>query len=113
MYYDFTSLYPAMGKYRPQVIGHPTVYNKQQCVNLNFSNLHGFIKSKILPPQDKFHPNLPVKMFDRMVTPLSRTCAEKQMYPCTHNDENDRALTGTWVLAEVNYAIEKKRLPYA
>lgn len=106
MYYDFVSLYPAVMKKKPFPKGLPRIYNRNECRTLDILNLPGLIKCRILPPQNEFHPILPVKLFGHMVTPLCRTCAENKMYPCTHTNELDRALFGTWVLAEVNYALK-------
>ena len=50
-----------IGKKKPMHIGHGKVYNKAECENLDISNLHGFTRCKILPPQNLFHMVLPVK----------------------------------------------------
>lgn len=107
LHFDFVFLYPTVLKKKPMPVGHGKVHNRQQCANLDISNMHGFIRCKILPPQNLFHMVLPMKMHNRMIQPACRTCAEDQTYPCNHTDEDDRALFGTWVLAEVNYAISK------
>uniref|UniRef100_A0A1Y1L1R3 DNA-directed DNA polymerase n=1 Tax=Photinus pyralis TaxID=7054 RepID=A0A1Y1L1R3_PHOPY len=106
-YVDFTSLYPYVNKYGLYPIRHPTVHIGESCSKLNLDEVDGIIKCKILPPQTLFHPVLPVKMNKKLMFVLCRSCGEGfDQGPCKHNDD-ERAVTGTWVLAEVKKAIQK------
>ncbi|XP_031348773.1 uncharacterized protein LOC116174886 [Photinus pyralis] len=106
-YVDFTSLYPYVNKYCSYPIGHPTVYIGGDCGKLNLETIDGLIKCKVLPPQSLFHPVLPVKMNKKLMFVLCRSCGESfNQGSCKHNDD-ERALTGTWVIDEVKKAIEK------
>lgn len=105
-YVDVCSLYPWVCKYGKFPLGHPNVFVGEKCPK-DFANIDGVIKCKILPPQDLYHPVLPIKMNDKLMFVLCHTCGENmsQEEECTHN-ENDRCLTGTWVIDEVLKAVE-------
>ncbi|XP_031338143.1 uncharacterized protein LOC116167047 [Photinus pyralis] len=107
-YVDFTSLYPYVNKYGKYPIGHPTaVHIGEGCKKLNLDTADGLIKCKILPPNLLFHPVLPLKINDKLMFVLCRTCAETlNQGDCEHSDDG-RSLTGTWVIDEVKKAIEK------
>lgn len=102
---DFCSLYPYVNKYCAYPKSHPKIYRGDECLKVNILNIHGIIKCKILPPKTLFHPVLPLKIFDRMVMTLCRTCGENKLQTCSH-ENNERALVGTWVIAEVQLALE-------
>jgi hypothetical protein len=101
---DVTSLYPYINKTGKIPIGHP------QIVTEGFTDIQqyeGLIKCKILPPRGLYIPVLPVKMNNKLLFPLCRTCSENQQQkPCQHNDE-ERSLKGTWVTDELKKALEK------
>ncbi|KAG5873795.1 hypothetical protein JTB14_024111 [Gonioctena quinquepunctata] len=101
------SLYPWVCKYGKYPIGHPKIYIGEQCNDLNLKKTEGLIKCKILPPQDLYHPVLSLKMNNKLMFILCRTCGE-QLYTgnCVHDNEQ-RALIGTWVLDEVRMALRK------
>lgn len=102
-YVDFTSLYPYVQKYCGYPVGHPII------IQDNFdhvSNYFGIIKCKIVPPRKLYIPVLPAKIRNKLVFTLCRTCAEKEIEKCNHDDDNDRALVGTWISIEVNKAVE-------
>ncbi|KAK5638387.1 hypothetical protein RI129_012682 [Pyrocoelia pectoralis] len=107
-YVDFTSLYPYVNKYGKYPLGHPTVHIGEECSKLNLETTDGLIKCKILPPHLLFHPVLPVKMNNKLMFVLCRSCGESfNQEPCEHISDDERALTGTWVIDEVRKAIEK------
>jgi G:T-mismatch repair DNA endonuclease (very short patch repair protein) len=104
-YVDFMSLYPDRCKYFKVPIGHPKVH-----VGPIFPNIfktEGVIKCVILPPRDMYIPVLPTKLHDKLMFVLCRTCAfEMNQGECRHENENDRVLTGTWVIDEVRKAVQ-------
>lgn len=103
-YVDFTSLYPSINKYGSYPLGHPRV------ITDNFkdvSEYHGLIRCKVLPPQNLFHPVLPLKVNGKLMFPLCLTCAEtNQLTPCHHSD-GERMLQSTWVSLELEKAVER------
>lgn len=112
-YYDICSLYPSVKKTGIYPVGHPVIYVGDDCKNFlgpNFdiSNIHGLIKCVVLPPQDLLHPVLPFKMNSRLMFTLCRKCCENEnQNECDHEDENERVLCGTWVILELQKAVEK------
>ncbi|KAJ8915407.1 hypothetical protein NQ315_008296 [Exocentrus adspersus] len=105
-YVDVCSLYPWVCKYGKFPIGHPKVYVGEECPP-TINNVEGLIKCKILPPQNLYHPILPTKMNNKLMFVLCRTCGEKMNQgKCHHHTEEERALTGTWVIDEVKKALE-------
>lgn len=63
-------------------------------------------KVKILPPSQLYHPVLPVKKHNRLFFPLCLKCTEELRDDfCNHSDE-ERCLTGTWVVDELRLAQE-------
>ncbi|CAH1104349.1 unnamed protein product [Psylliodes chrysocephalus] len=104
-YIDIRSLYPAICKYGKFPVGHPKVYVGDECPSL--TTVSGVVKCSVLPPRDLLHPVLPQKMNNKLMFVLCRECGENlNTKECVHSDE-ERALTGTWVIAEVNKALEK------
>lgn len=91
-----------MCKYGLFPIGHPELYFREDIPK----EVVGLVKCKVLPPTDLFHPLLPVRMNNKLLFPLCRTCAEEgSQVDCTHSDEQ-RALTGTWVSLELDKAVK-------
>ncbi|KAJ8909768.1 hypothetical protein NQ315_007965 [Exocentrus adspersus] len=64
------------------------------------------IKCTIIPPQNLYHPVLPIKMNDKLMFVLCRKCGEDMNPGSCRHDEEERALVGTWVMDEVNKALE-------
>nr|XP_023024974.1 uncharacterized protein LOC111513046 [Leptinotarsa decemlineata] len=106
-YVDVCSLYPFINKYGKYPVGHPEVFVGEECNTLNLNDVDGIIKCKVLPPQNLYHPVLPVKMNGKLMFPLCRSCCEHMAVECTHICEEERALSGTWVIDEVLKALEK------
>ncbi|XP_055389973.1 uncharacterized protein LOC129618958 [Condylostylus longicornis] len=108
-YIDVCSLYPYVCKYGKFPIGHPKIHiGNTKCYSLNLQNINGLIKCKILPPERLYHPVLPLKQNNKLMFTLCRLCSEQrnQNKFCTHSND-ERALTGTWVIDEVIKALEK------
>lgn len=105
-YVDVCSLYPWVCKYGKFPVGHPKVFVGDDCPQ-DITAIEGEIKCKILPPTNLYHPVLPVKMNNKLMFVLCRTCGEQlSQGECVHNEE-ERAFTGTWVADEILKAIEK------
>ena len=107
-YVDFVSLYPTVQYFKTYPVGHPTkILNPITYDNKWF----GFIKCKIDPPRNLYHPVLPVRTMcgnsEKLLSPLCRTCAEYQQQTKCEHDEEQRSITGTWCTNEINKAIEK------
>ena len=101
-YVDFTSLYPYVNKYAKLPVGHPEIFRGDQIPE----HIEGLLKCKVLPPSHLLHPVLPYRARNKLLFPLCRTCAENNIQDfCSHGSDEDRALTGTWVTAELDKAI--------
>ena len=104
LYLDFTSLYPFCNKTTPAVVGHP------QIITENFQDLSTYfslIKCTVLPPRGPFYPVLPYRTQGKLIFPLCKTCADTcNQAMCTQTDE-ERAIQGTWVRAELGKAFQK------
>jgi hypothetical protein len=104
-YYDFTSLYPYVNKYKRLPLGHPEIITKD--FDYSFESYFGIAKIKFLPPRGLYHPVLPYRSNGRLMFPLCRTCVEAlDTNPCQCTDQ-DRAMIGTYCTPEINKAIEK------
>lgn len=85
------------------------VLDGEACKDQCLSEMNGLVKCKVLPPPDLYHPVLPVKANNKLMFGLCRTCineSSQDSEECTH-DEEQRALIGTWVIDEVNKALEE------
>ncbi|KAK3090742.1 hypothetical protein FSP39_014241 [Pinctada imbricata] len=106
-YIDVCFLYPSVLKHGTFPIGHPVLITE------NFDDIReytGLVKCRIIPPRKLYHPVLPYRYGGKLLLPLCRTCVEMKEeigpnYRCRHH-ENERALTGTWVIEEVKMALE-------
>ncbi|KAF4517302.1 hypothetical protein B566_EDAN008636 [Ephemera danica] len=104
-YVDFVSLYPAILMYYPSPIGHCKIHLGPQFPDL--TKIHGMVKCDILPPRNLYIPLLPARFHDKLLFVLCRSCAEElNQEDCNHEDENERVLSGTWVISEVKKALE-------
>ena len=107
-YVDFVSLYPTVQYFKTYPVGHPTKILNPTKYN---DKWFGFVKCKIDPPQDLYHPVLPFRTTcgksEKLLFPLCRTCAERQQQARCEHTEEERAITGTWCTNEINKAIEK------
>ncbi|KAJ8911928.1 hypothetical protein NQ315_016269 [Exocentrus adspersus] len=93
-YVDVCSLYPWVCKYGKFPIGHPEVVVGEDCSKLNIETVEGVIKCKILPPENLYHPMLPMKANGKLMFVLCRTCGETMnLEECNHSRE-ERALLG-------------------
>ncbi|XP_048879705.1 uncharacterized protein LOC125748000 isoform X1 [Brienomyrus brachyistius] len=103
---DFTSLYPYTLAKCEFPVGHPEI------IHSNFKPLNeyfGLIKATVNTPRELFFPVLPSRLPNgKLVFTLCRTCAieNRQEGACGHSD-TERALTGVWVSAELNLALDR------
>ena len=121
-YFDFTSLYPSVMKYKKYPIGHPVrIINKfrgittekctGKCIYSNCEGEHlklqyfGIIKAKFIPPENLYHPVLPIRINGKLMFPLCYKCAEKEHQGACECSMSDRAFTGTYCTPEVEVAL--------
>jgi len=71
--------------------------------------MDGLIKCSIVPPGNLYHPVLPHRSRNELLFCLCRSCVYEQNISgeCKHLRDDERALSGTWVLDEVQLAVEK------
>jgi len=75
-------------------VGYPEkIYEPKKCEE----NWYGLIKCKIVAPKKLYHPVLPIKK-DKLIFSLCTKCFDD-------NDE-ERALLGTWTTDEASKALE-------
>src|SRR5271170_1878224 len=105
-YVDFCSLYPCINKYGKYPIGHPRI--EKSNLTTDIVPYEGLIKCRVLPPDQLYHPVLPLRTNKKLMFPLCRTCAEKQPTSgrCKHSDE-ERCFEGTWVSDELKKSVSK------
>ena len=107
-YVDFVSLYPTVQFFKNYPVGHPEKILLPERFDPDW---FGFVKCKIFPPRNLYHPVLPVKIkcgnAQKLLFPLCKTCAvSKSMKKCSHSDD-ERSFIGTWCTNELNVAIQK------
>lgn len=101
---DFCSLYPYAMKYLKVPIKHPKIHLPPDFPDVQ--NIDGLIKCDILPPNNLFLPLLPARINKKLMFVLCRKCAEIfNQQKCSHSDD-ERMLSGTWVVSEVQKAIQ-------
>ena len=75
-YVDFVSLYPTVQFFKDYPVGHPDKILFPESFDKEW---FGFVKCKIFPPRNLYHPVLPVKMecgnAQKLLFPLCKTCA--------------------------------------
>ncbi|XP_054259601.1 uncharacterized protein LOC128984320 [Macrosteles quadrilineatus] len=106
-YVDVCSLYPYVCKYGKYPVGHPTIYVGDRECRERGMEVEGLLKCKVLPPHDLYHPVLPIKMIDKLMFVLCRTCGEMMNQGECNHDTDNRALVGTWTMDEIRKAVEK------
>jgi len=107
-YVDVMSLYPYICKYFKFPVGHPVIHMGDACRDTEAClRIECLIKYSIVPPDKLYHPVLPLRCNNKLKFCLCRTCADTSSAECTHSEDEDPALTGTWILDEVRLAVEK------
>ena len=103
------SLYPYICKYFKVPIGHTRIQVGDTCKDMEAClRMDWLIMCTIVPPQKLYHPVLPYRCNNKLMFCLCKTCVQTcSTGECTHKEDEDRALTGTWVMDEVRLAVEK------
>ena len=120
-YVDFTSLYPAVLKYKRYPIGHPvriidnfkSITHERYKGNCSYTSCRGthlclpyfgVMKATFLPPTKLLHPVLSIKYNKKLKFPLCFNCAEKESKKqCTCTDK-ERSYTHTYCTPEIEIA---------
>ncbi|KAL7292593.1 hypothetical protein TKK_0013725 [Trichogramma kaykai] len=94
-------------------IAHPELYvGSEECkqllgAKLDVNKVDGLIACDILPPQNLFHPVLPIRMNGRLIFALCRTCAATEnQNACEYENEEERSFRGVWVSVEIQKAVQ-------
>jgi len=103
-YVDVMSLYPYISKYFKFPVGHSTIHLGdarkyiEACLRMD-----GLIKSSIVLPEKSYHPDLHFRCNNKLMFSLCRKCAltSSSSEECVHTPDEDRSLTGTWLMDEV------------
>jgi G:T-mismatch repair DNA endonuclease (very short patch repair protein) len=108
-YRDFTSLYPTVNMYDFMPTGPPKriILGHEQCSKIDLMNFDGFIKARVLPPNNLFFGVLPCKVKNKLMFPLCYTCGEKQNKEACRHTDSQRSFVGTFVSIEFKLALEK------
>ena len=62
----------------------------------------------IVPPERLYHPVLPFRANKKLMFCVSRTCVKtSNTGECCHKIDEERDLTGTWVIDDVRLAVQK------
>ena len=106
-YIDFCSLYPTVQFYKRYPTGHPTKILEPESYDEHWL---GYVKCKVLPPKNLYHPVLPVKTMcgasKKLLFALCKACTEVKQPKCTHSDQ-ERSFIGTWCTNEMEVALSK------
>jgi len=104
------SLYQYICKYFKFPVGLPIIHvgdaskDMKTCLRMD-----GLIKCSIFPPQGLNHPVLPSRCNNKLMSGC-RMCAHtsSSSEACGHTEDEDRALTGTWLMDGLSLAVEKR-----
>jgi len=66
-YVDFCSLYPCINKYGKYPIGHPRI--EKSNLTTDIVPYEGLIKCRVLPPDQLYHPVLPLRTNKKLMFP--------------------------------------------
>ena len=105
--FDIVSLYPSVFSMEKYPLGHPTVitqFTEEEKGTLPFE---GIVKCRVLPPRDLALPVLGISVCEGLYFVNCYTCLIKRHSNCTHEKEDDRALTGTWCTVELKLALSR------
>ena len=107
-YVDVMSLYPYICKHSKFPVGHSVVHvglsckEKEACLHMD-----GLMKCS-LSPERLYHPVLSIRANQKLMFSLCRTLVlTPNTGQCYHKTDEERALTGTWVIHEVRLAVQK------
>ena len=107
-FFDVCSEYPFANFKKGYVHDHPEIFLENDLKMPPINEWNGVIKCTVLPPQNLFLPVLPFKSCSKLMFPLCRSCCEAQnQNDCSHDNPEDRCLTGTWCAPELHLALQK------
>ena len=109
-YCDIMSLYPYVCKYGKYPVAHPTIHVGDTCKDVAAClKMEGLMKCSIVPPKRLYHPVLQFRYNKKLLFCLCRSCVVEQNMrgECRHDTDEERAVTGTWVIDEIRLAVEK------
>jgi len=109
-YCDVISLYPYICKHFKFPIGHPIIHVGDACADkVSCLKMERLIKCTIVPPKDLYDPILPFRHNKKLLFCLCRSCVLEQNATgeCQHFSDAERCLDGTWVIDEVQLAVNK------
>ena len=98
----FYSLYPYINKTAEYPVGHPEILLEEDLPpNARLEDYFGIAKVLVHPPRRLLHPVLGLRVDQKLMFPLCRTCAnEKQQTECQHST-SERAWKGTYCIPEL------------
>jgi len=103
------SLYPYICKYFKVPIGHTRIQVGDTCKDMEAClRMDWLIMCTIVPPQKLYHLVLRYRCIQKLMFCIGKTCVQTcPTGECTHTEDAEKALTGTWVMDEVWLAVEK------
>ena len=106
---DVKSLYPYIGKYFKFPVGHTIIHMGDVCKDVEACfRMDRLIKCNIVSPEKLFHPVLLYRCNNKLMFCLCSTFFQTYSTgECVHTSDEERALTGTWLMDEVRLAVEK------
>jgi len=112
---DFNSLFSFVSIKNKFMFGPYSIFMGQSLSNIKIINHKFFLNDEqvmgsifltILPPNDLLYPFLMYKAKNGTVyNPLCSTCTEKKQKSLCQHSENERAITGCYLLSEIEYAL--------
>ncbi|EFA12679.1 hypothetical protein TcasGA2_TC010703 [Tribolium castaneum] len=75
-------------------------------MNVDLDRVDGFIKCRILPPQNLYHPVLPYKCNGKLTFPLCKLCVETSYQNVCSHSNDERSFIGTFVADELRKSLE-------
>jgi len=91
-------------------VGPPIIHVGDECKDKEAClRMDGLINCSIVPPERLYHPVLPFSCNNKLMFCLCRTCvltSSSSSEECVHTRDEERAITGTWVMDEVRLAVE-------
>ena len=113
---DFNSLYLSVQYKKSYPVRHPSVLINNEEIQAFLQNeiekeenirKTGFLKCKVLPPQNLLFPVLPTRINKKLLFVLCDKCAilKGHTKKCDH-PEHERSIKGTWCFHEICEAME-------
>ena len=105
---DIMSLYPYICKYFKFPVGHLIIHVGDACKDIEaYLSMNGLMKFSIVPRDRLYHSVLPFRCKKKLMFLPCRMCVlTSSSAECVHTRDENRALTGTWVMDEFKLAVE-------